>query len=333
MKRVKIIILLTIILFIVFFLTSFYSYVNTPLTLKEDKLFKVGKNETTAVIVENLVKEGIITNKIFFKFLIKIKGGDRNIVYGYYLIPKDITPNGIWEKMIKGEVERYRFTVPEGYNIYQIAQILENQKMGDRKKFLSLVKDKKFIKTLGLDVPSLEGYLHPATYFFDPETKEEEIIIAMVNKTFEILKELNISDKNPKEIHEILIKASLIEKEAKTKEEMPIISSVLANRLNKGMKLQFDPTVQYGLLRFDYNLTKKDLTTRNPYNTYINYGLPPTPIANPSKSAILAVLNPAQTDYLYFVAKNDGTHYFSSDLKKHNKAVYHYQIKRKKGEL
>ncbi|MCX7990415.1 MAG: endolytic transglycosylase MltG [Proteobacteria bacterium] len=333
MKRFTIIFLIIIILILSSFTVSFYSYINSPLPVKEDKLFKVEKNDSTSKIIDNLVKEEVIKNKIYFKILIKIVGGDRNILYGYYLITKDSTPKSLWQKMIRGEVERHKFTVPEGYNIYQIAQIIENQKIGDKKRFLSLVKDKNFIKTLGLDVSSLEGYLHPATYFFDPEAKEEEIISAMVNKTFDVLKEINIFDKSPKDIHQILIKASLIEKEAKVKEEMQLISSVIENRLKKRMRLQFDPTVQYGLKRFDYNLTKKDLMTRNPYNTYVVDGLPPTPIANPSKSAILAAINPAKTDYLYFVAKNDGTHYFSSELKKHNKAVYHYQIKGKKGEL
>ncbi len=322
-----------LIIFFLGFLTHFYFYINRPINLKEDKLFKVQKNDSTTKIVDNLVKEDVIKNKIFFKVLIKILGGDRNILYGYYLIPKDITPKGLWEKMVRGEIERYKLTIPEGYNIYQIAYLVESQKLGDRKKFLSYVRDKKFIKTLGLDLPTLEGYLYPATYFFSPETKEEEIIATMVNKTFDILKELNIANKSPKEIHKNLTLASLVEKEAKVKEEMPYIAAVFLNRLSKKMKLQCDPTVQYGLMKFDYNLTKKDLMTKNPYNTYVNYGLPPTPIANPSKDAIFAVLNPAKTDYLYFVAKNDGTHYFSSDLKTHNKAVYHYQIKGKKGDL
>lgn len=334
MKRSILMAVLTIIIFFVFFLISFYYFINKPLNLEKDRLFKVSKNESTAAILDNLYKEGIIKNKFFFKILIKLKGGDRNILYGHYLIKKDTTPVALWEKMIKGEVERYKITIPEGYNIYQIAQLIENQKLGNRKRFLDLVKDRKFIKTLGLDLPLLEGYLFPATYFFDPETKEEEIITAMVNKTFDVLKELNLSNKSLKEIHEILTLASLIEKEAKIKEEMPYISSVFHNRLNKKMKLQCDPTVQYGLLKFEYNLTKKDLMTKNAYNTYIITGLPPTPIANPSKNAILAVLNPAKTNYLYFVSKNDGTHFFSSDLKRHNIAVYNYQIKgKKKGDI
>lgn len=332
----KIISIILILFFIVagFLAKSYYSYINTPIGLKEDTLFKVNKNDTVGKIISGLEKEGIIKNRFFFKVMVKLRGGDRNILFGYYLIQRDSTPKSIWEKMLKGEVERYKLTIPEGYNIYQIAQIVENQRMGNRKKILSLTKDKKFIRTLGLDLTTLEGYLYPATYFFDPDTKEEEIIETMVKKSFQILKdELKLSDKSPKEIHHILTLASLIEKEAKVKEEMPLISSVFHNRLEKKMKLQCDPTVQYGLLKFDYNLTKKDLMTKNPYNTYVNFGLPPTPIANPSKEAILAALNPAKTNYLYFVSKNDGTHYFSEDLKKHNKAVYNYQIKNKKGKI
>jgi len=314
-------------------LTSFFYYINTPIDIKNDKLFKVNKNETVSKILDRLEVEGVIKNKLFFKIMVRITGGDKNILYGYYLIPAQITPKKLWEKMLRGEIEQYKLTVPEGYNIYQIGHILENQKMGNKNKFLNLVKDKKFIKSLGLDLPSLEGYLYPTTYFFDPEQKEEDIIKAMVQKTFHILKNELKLNLPAKELHSLLTLASLIEKEAKIKEEMPLISSVFHNRLNRKMKLQCDPTVQYGLKKFDYNLTKKDLMTKNPYNTYVNYGLPPTPIASPSKDAIISALSPAKTNYLYFVAKNDGTHYFSEDLKKHNKAVFHYQIKGKKGEL
>jgi UPF0755 protein len=130
-------------------------------------------------------------------------------------------------------------------------------------------------------------------------------------------------------VKEIVTLASIVEKEAGLDEERPIIASVFLNRLKKRMRLESDPTVIYGLKNFDGNLKKKDLRTPSPYNTYLNYGLPPGPIANPGRESLMAALNPAETDYLYFVSKNDGSHYFSTTLSEHNKAVYQYQKRRR----
>jgi UPF0755 protein len=124
---------------------------------------------------------------------------------------------------------------------------------------------------------------------------------------------------------DIVTLASIVEKEGGRAEEKPIIASVFLNRLKKRMRLESDPTVIYGLKNFDGNLKKKDLRTPDPYNTYLNYGLPPGPIANPGRESLMAVIKPAKTDYLYFVAKNDGSHHFSASLSEHNKAVYRYQ--------
>ncbi len=310
----------------------YYTFLNSPINVANETLFLVKKGENVNTIVNNLVDKGLLNNRYLFKLMVKLKGGERSILHGYYLLKKTDTPETIWNKFIKGEVERYKITIPEGYNIYQIGEVIENQKMGSKQRFVALAKDKKFIKELGLNVPVLEGYLFPATYFFAPLTKEEDMIKEMVQKTFDVLyKEIKISlnDKHH-DIHRILTLASLVEKEAKVKEELPLIAAVFTNRLKLNMKLQCDPTVIYGIKRFDGNITKADLLSKNPYNTYVKFGLPPTPIANPSKEAILSVLNPAKVDYIYFVSKNDGTHVFTNNLKAHNKAVYLYQKKKKK---
>jgi len=311
---------------------SYYTFLKAPINIKGEQLFEVKKGDSVNAIIERLVEKGFLNNRYFFKFMVKLKGGDRMILHGYYLLKQDDTPETIWTKFIKGEVERYKITIPEGYNIYQIGEVIENQKMGSKQRFVALAKDKKFIKELGLNLPVLEGYLFPATYFFDPVTKEEDMIKEMVSKTFDVLyKELKIPQNDKRyDIHKILTLASLVEKEAKVKEELPLIAAVFLNRLRIGMKLQCDPTVIYGTKRFDGSITKADLVANNPYNTYVRYGLPPTPIANPSKEAIISVLNPAKVDYIYFVSKNDGTHIFTNNLKAHNKAVYIYQKKKKK---
>ncbi|MCX7770199.1 MAG: endolytic transglycosylase MltG [Proteobacteria bacterium] len=316
------------------FVFFYLYYIKSPLGLEEDKLFEVKKGETGIQIINNLSNEGIIKNKFLFRIMVKIKGGDKRIIPGFYLARKNESPESFWSRLLQGDVEKYKLVIPEGYNIYQIAQVVENVKLGSAKRFLELVKDKKFIASLGYDLPSLEGYLFPSTYYFMPKTKEEDVIKEMFNKTFEVLyKEIGIPEKMPKkEIHKILTYASMIEKEAKVKEEMPLISAVFHNRIRKGMKLQCDPTVIYGLKNFNGDLTKKDLYSKHPYNTYLYYGLPPTPIANPSKEAIIAAYKPAQVDYLYFVSRNDGTHIFSKSLKEHNSAVYKFQKKNKREE-
>ncbi len=324
-------------LFLVFLILSgfyYYSFLVTPINIDKATLFEVKKGDTVNDILNRLIERKFVANKVFFKLMVKLKGGDRSILHGYYLLRKDDTPETVWSRFLKGEVERYKVTIPEGYNIYQVGEVIENQKMGTKRRFVALATDKKFIKELGLNVSTLEGYLFPATYFFNPLTREEEMIKEMVSKTFTVLhKELNIP-KNDKryDIHKILTLASLVEKETKVKSELPLIAAVFHNRLKLGMKLQCDPTVLYGTKRFDNNITRADLVAKNPYNTYVNYGLPPTPIANPSKEAIMSVLEPAKVDYLYFVSKNDGTHVFTNNLKAHNRAVYMYQKKnRKKG--
>ncbi|GAB4434147.1 MAG: endolytic transglycosylase MltG [bacterium] len=329
MKKTAVALIILVILFICF---SYYSFLKSPVNISEDTLFQVKKGDSVTSIINNLVERGVIKNRLFFKVMVKTKGGDRAILHGYYMLKTGDTPESIWDRFSKGEVERYKITIPEGYNIYQIGEVIKNQKMGSKQRFVNLAKDKKFIKDLGLNLTTLEGYLFPATYFFDPDTKEEDMIREMVTKTFDVLyKELKIpaNDRNY-DIHKILTLASLVEKEAKVKEELPLIAAVFKNRLKLGMKLQCDPTVIYGTKRFNSSITKADLAAKNPYNTYVNYGLPPTPIANPSKEAVLSVLNPAKVDYIYFVSKNDGTHIFTNNLKAHNKAVYIYQKKKKK---
>lgn len=316
------------------FVFFYYNYIKSPLGIDKDKLFEVKKGETGMQIINNLSNEGIIKHKFLFKIMVKLRGGDKRIIPGFYLARKNESPENFWNRLLQGDVEKYKLVIPEGYNIYQIAQAIESVKLGTAKRFLELVKDKKFISSLGHDLPSLEGYLFPSTYYFMPKTKEEDVIIEMFNKTWYIIyKELEIPETlSKKEIHKILTYASMIEKEAKIKEEMPLISAVFHNRIKKGIKLQCDPTVIYGLKHFNGDLTKKDLYTKHPYNTYVHYGLPPTPIANPSKDAILAAYKPAHVDYLYFVSKNDGTHIFSRTLAEHNKAVAKYQKKNKKEE-
>jgi len=231
----------------------------------------------------------------------------------------------------QGRVLEHPFTIPEGYTIAQIARVLAELGLADEERFLKLAYDQKFISKLGIRTISLEGYLFHDTYRISKGNKEEEIIELMVgqfNKTItqndrKRAAELGFS------MHQIVTLASIIEKETSAPGERSLISAVFHNRLKRKLPLQSDPTVIYALGKdFDGNLTKKDLMTESPYNTYLYPGLPPGPIANSGRAAIHAALYPAEVDYLYFVSKNDGTHKFSTTHKEHIRAVRKYQRRR-----
>ena len=181
---------------------------------------------------------------------------------------------------------------------------------------------------MGIPGKTVEGYLFPETYFFQKQASAEKIIRAMIGRFKSVFTKewKNRAQELGFSVHEIVTLASIIEKETGVAKERSIISSVFHNRLEKGIRLASDPTVIYGIENFDGNLTRQDLRTRTPYNTYTNYGLPPGPIANPGKAALEAALYPADTPYLYFVAKPDNTHHFSTTLAEHNRAVRKYQL-------
>jgi UPF0755 protein len=218
-------------------------------------------------------------------------------------------------------------TVTEGMTFRQISALLAAQGLGTEENFLCLGSDPMFLETWGLPPQGVEGYLYPDTYRFSWLASPEEILGRMVGRFYAVMSPalhrqaavLDLSE------HQVVTLASIIEKETGTASERPLVAAVFHNRLRKGMPLQSDPTVIYGIARFHGNLTRQHLLTPSPYNTYLFRGLPPGPIANPGLETIRAALSPAEQDYLYFVAKGDGTHVFSSDLNTHNRAVSRFQ--------
>jgi UPF0755 protein len=236
-------------------------------------------------------------------------------------------PMEILDRMVTGKMVQRRFTVKEGSSIWEIGPLLAKVGITTRVEFEAGLTNPTFLKELKIPAPSFEGYLFPQTYQFPRGTKSKKILSTMLdqfNANWEVewdarLVELGMTK------HEILTLASIVEKESGDAEEQPMIASVFANRLKKRMRLQADPTVIYGLPDFNGNLTKEDLLTHTPYNTYVIDGLPPGPIANPGESAIRAALYPTQSDNLYFVANGRGRHIFSSTLSAHNEAVVKYQ--------
>jgi UPF0755 protein len=241
-----------------------------------------------------------------------------------------MTPAQILDILVQGRSILYRLTIPEGYTIDQIAHEIARQGLGTAEEIQKLATDPLVAQSYAIDAQTLEGYLFPDTYYFPKDVEPRKIIKKMVERfkaQFQPVweqraKALSFS------VHQIVTLASIIEKETGAPSERPIIASVFHNRLKKKMRLESDPTVIYGIPNFDGNIKRQHLQTRTPYNTYKIRGLPPGPIANPGSASIEAALYPDQTDFLYFVARKDGSHQFSTNINDHNRAVRKYQLRR-----
>ena len=294
----------------------------------EQRIVLIGSGQNFESVTRILHEEDIIHSSFKFKLFARIKGYDRKVKAGEYLLSSSMSPEKILETLSQGKVYLYPITIPEGYTVHQIASLLEKKGVGKRSEFLKVANDPAFTEQLGIDAKNFEGYLFPDTYFFAKNLSPRKMISAMVEQfhiTFNPIWEKRSPDLNFS-VHEIVTLASIIEKETGVAEERPLVSSVFHNRLNKNMRLQSDPTVIYGVENFDGNLTRKHLNTTTPYNTYTIRGLPSGPIANPGKASLEAALFPVKSAYLYFVSKNDKTHFFSTNYDDHRKAVRKYQL-------
>ncbi len=291
------------------------------------KIVFISEGSTFHQVAGLLERERLIKSRSAFILLGKAQDAERKIRPGEYELHAAMAPADILAKFLAGRVVLHPVTIPEGYTMAQIADVLAQQQITDRAEFLRLVKDKTFIRALGIAADTLEGYLYPDTYRFPRSSAAKDVVRAMVDQLGQVFTEELRARANDLHLtlHEVLTLASVIEKETGAGDERPQISSVFHNRLKKRIPLQSDPTVIYGLTNFDGNLHKKDLSHPSPYNTYRWTGLPPGPIASPGAQSIRAALYPVPSAYLYFVSKNDGTHHFSATLVEHNKAVEKYQ--------
>jgi UPF0755 protein len=295
-------------------------------------VFEVKPGMSFPLVVKTLESEGLIKNTSLFSLFAKVKGEAGKMKVGEYAIKKNLYPGEVLSIINSGKSIGRLFTVPEGTNIFEISEMYEEEGFGKKEDFFRLVRDKEFIKSLtGKDLESLEGYLFPETYSVTKFTEPKVLVTMMYQKFLKTWADLEpMTASIGMNQHQIVTLASIIEKETGAPVERPLISSVFHNRMRIGMKLQTDPTVLYGkadlLGGMVMNITRADLTTPTRYNTYTIPALPPGPIANPSKEALLAVIQPATSEYLYFVSKNDGTHTFSKDYGGHLKAVKAFQM-------
>lgn len=294
-----------------------------PLKIKEEIEVYIPKGSSFTYIASTFKEKGIIQNELLFKITGRILGIEKRARAGYYLITKEMSLLEILEKLLRGKIIEYTLTIVEGDSLFEIADKLSKINPDFGSQLLELSDDKDLLKTLNIDAPSLEGYLFPATYNIPKGMDLKEIILMMVKKFWSVYDE-NLIEKTKKigwTVNKVVTLASIIEKEAKIQEEKPLISAVYHNRLKIGMPLQADPTAIYGVKRFKEGVKKRDLSNKTPYNTYVIRGLPPGPIASPSLSSIKAALSPANVPYLYFVAKGDGSHEFSSTYDRHISAI------------
>ncbi|MCG8632450.1 MAG: endolytic transglycosylase MltG [Desulfobacterales bacterium] len=293
------------------------------------RVFTITPGQSLDTIAQNLTREGLITDPLRFKLYTRFKKAATRIKAGEYQLSPAQTPDLILTALLTGRVKLYRFTVPEGLNLDEIALLAQKAGFCTSEKFLSLCRDIKFIRELNLPGHTLEGYLYPDTYYF-PKNTGCRAVIKKMTATFDRV----FSEKWKKRaktlgfsVHEIVTLASIIEKETGDASERPLIASVFHNRLKKRMRLESDPTVIYGVDDYHGRIRYKHLRRKTPYNTYQMYGLPLGPIASPGALALEAALYPETSDYLFFVSKNDTTHQFSKNLRDHNKAVRKYQLK------
>ncbi len=318
MRKISTFIVL-ILLLVVFIGWQGYRYLNTPVSYEEATLI-IMSGTPLRMIADQLGRAGVIKYPSLFRLYARFIGADRRIKAGEYQFIGSATPLGILKRFESGDVKLYKVRFVEGWTAFDMASYLNgidylSDGYGD--DFLDAVKN----------AGSVEGYLFPETYKVQRFVSPATLVSLMMN---EFAKHYTVEfEKRAAEIgmttHEVVTLASIIEKEAGNAEERPIVSSVFHNRLKKGMFLQADPTVAYGLKNYDGNIRKKDLSNPHEYNTYVHKGLPPGPISNPSLASIKAALWPADTKYLYFVSQNDGTHFFSKTFAEHVNAVNKFQ--------
>ena len=302
----------------------------------EQVVFEIPPGKSFHYVADQLEKQNLVSSAWKLRIFAKLTHQGNHVKVGEYALTRAMTPGEILGVLVSGKSIMYPMTFPEGSNIYDMAAIINQRGIYKGEEFLKMVRDKALIKELlGIDVSSLEGYLFPETYNVTRFTPMKEMIAQMVNNFKTAYNEAENSAKTlgitpPFARHEMVILASMVEKETGAPQERPVIASVFYNRLKKNMRLQSDPTIIYGIWvdtgSYKGNITKDDILKPTRYNTYTVPKLPFGPISNPGRESLMAVMKPAHTEYLYFVSHNDGTHQFSKTYEEHTKAVKDFQV-------
>jgi UPF0755 protein len=314
----------------------FYLFSTTPYIGEQAPVsIVIAAGSSLRQVSAELHSRDVIISPGMFEALARIKGNARSIKFGTYEFSEALSPLDVLDRLQRGLVRLQPFTVPEGRTLFETARIIAATGLANEKELLKKTTDPDFIDHLDLSGNSLEGFLFPDTYFFSRAATAASILEKMVERYRQVFAEEVKLAKQPSQLNEqkVITLASLVEAETGKADERPLIAGVFLLRLKKGMRLECDPTVVYGQLlldpSFNKRLRRRHLLKDTPYNTYRNYGLPPGPICSPGRLAIRAVLQPVETDFLFFVSRNDGSHKFSRTLREHNRAVNTYQRARK----
>lgn len=300
-----------------------------PNSMPDEALFSVGKGESGAVIASELERQGLVRSALFFKLALKASGNVSRMKSGTYRVKKGMSALAIMEAIASGRQATVRVTVPEGLTRNQIAQLLDSKSICSADAFLAATQDPAFLSSNGIPFKTAEGYLFPDTYDFPLKAEAPDIASAMVRGLYEAIRREIPDAPGPSspEFRESIVLASIIEREYRVESEAPLMASVFRNRLRIGMALQSCATVVYVITEkmgkpHPEVVYDRDLAIKDPYNTYLNRGLPPGPISNPGLTALSASFLPARTGYLYFrlVDPVSGRHHFSESLSEHNKA-------------
>ncbi len=313
---------LLLVIFILGF--SFYTMELIKPASMDGKIVHISPGSSTTQIANLLAREDVIRSPIFFRLLVVLSGRADNLKAGYYYFPEGANLFDVIEQISQGRSLSYRVTIPEGLTLEEIASKIEEAGGVPAEDFLQAAEEMDVDLSYLPDEDfsgdyRLQGYLFPATYTFPMGSSAREIIMKMVARfNEELSKEMKEqAEEKGFTIHELITIASMVEREARLDEERPLISAVIHNRLELGMYLQIDATVQYALPEWRSRLLYEDLRVDSPYNTYLYQGLPPGPIASPGRSSIQAAFYPADVDYLFYVARPDGSHFFSRTYEDH----------------
>ncbi len=289
--------------------------------------FEVKEGQNLRGIAVRLKQDGLIGNSFLFRVAGRLRGADTRVKAGEYRLRRDSSSWDILGHFLRGEVYLHEFTMPEGATLEQTAAALGERGLADGDAFLALAKNADFIRARGIKAPSLEGYLFPDTYRVPRGISNERLAGMMLERFSEKLppgfeKRAALMGLS---VEKLVALASIVEKEARVEEEMPLIAAVFHNRLKKKMRLESCATVRYIIGYEKESLRERDLAVASPYNTYLRRGLPPGAVCNPGAAALAAVSYPGKVDYLYFVSRGDGRHEFSVDYASHLAAKRKYQ--------
>ena len=304
-----------------------YLELQPPSDAEGEIVVEIPRGAALAGVANLLASAGVIRSALAFELLARVRGQAEALRAGEYAFTPNLRAREVLDRLAAGAVMTHRVVVPEGLRMEEVAARIEAAGLGSAAEFLRVARDPATAAAFGLPDANLEGYLFPETYELAKGVPASEIAHLMVDHFLAVWREVEPrAAARGLSMHQVVVLASLVEKETAAAQERPLVAAVFLNRLQRGMRLETDPAVIYGIAGFDGNLRRAHLVdVTNPYNTYQHAGLPPGPIASPGAAALRAVVDPAEADYLYFVARHDGTHQFSRSYGEHVRAVNRFQ--------